>query len=122
MDYFGTVEFRKPKEFPLNNNRIKYLGGKSEEKPQLAALATPLSHITPDDAPVLILHGDADNTVTISHSQALLAALQSAGVEVKMITIPGAGHGGEKFHTPEMNAAVDEFLDQHLKAAQPQKR
>ena len=37
IDYFGTVEFRKPKDFPLNNNRIKYLGGKSEDKKKTRA-------------------------------------------------------------------------------------
>lgn len=115
IDYFGTVEFRKPKEFPLNNNRIKYLGGKSEDKPQLAALATPITHVTPDDAPVLIVHGDADKTVTISHSKALEESLKAAGVTVKFITVPGAGHGGDKFHTPEVNAEVDAFLDRYLR-------
>lgn len=114
IDYFGTVEFRKPKDFPLNNNRIKYLGGKSEDKPQLAALATPITHVTPDDAPVLIVHGDADKTVTISHSKALEESLKAAGVTVKFITVPGAGHGGDKFHTPEVNAEVDAFLAKYL--------
>jgi acetyl esterase/lipase len=115
VDYFGTVEFRNPKEFPLNNNRIKYMGGTSEEKPEIAALVTPLTHISADDAPVLIVHGDKDNTVPINHSRALESALKAAGVEHQFLLIPGGGHGGDKFHTAEVNAIVDAFLDRHLK-------
>jgi acetyl esterase/lipase len=118
VDSFGTVEFRDPRAFPLNDNRLRLLGGNPDDDPAVAAraaLATPLTHVTPDDAPVLILHGDADRTVTISHSHALHKALRAAGVEVRMVVIPGAGHGGEKFQTPEIDRAVDEFLDAHLR-------
>lgn len=117
VDFFGTVEFRKPQEFPLNNNRIKYLGGTPAEQPERAALVTPLTHVSMDDSPVLIIHGDADRTVTISHSRALESALALAGVEHELVLVPGGGHGGEKFNTPEVLAKVHDFLDRHLKPA-----
>lgn len=115
VDFFGTVEFRKPDEFPWNKNRIAYLGGEPGSKPELAALATPITHVSGDDAPVIIFHGDADRTVSNSHSEALAAALREAGVEVEFHTIAGAGHGGEKFRTPEVDSAILRFLDRHLK-------
>ncbi|HRK32111.1 MAG TPA: alpha/beta hydrolase [Tepidisphaeraceae bacterium] len=115
IDYFGTVEFRNPKQFPINENRIKYLGGLPEERPEIAALVTPITHVTPDDAPTLIVHGDADNTVPINHSQAMAQAFAAAGVTFEFVTVPGGKHGGEAFATPDVNAKVDAFLDRYLK-------
>lgn len=114
IDWFGASEMRKPDELPLNNNRINLLGGKSQEKPDLAALASPLAFVSPDDPPFLIMHGDADKTVDIEHSRRLEQALRDAGVAVTLIVLPGAGHGGDRFYEPEQIEAVNRFLDSTL--------
>lgn len=54
---------------------------------------SPLNYVTPDDAPTLIIHGDADKLVPLQQSQAMIAALTKAGVPCKLIVKPGAGHG-----------------------------
>lgn len=117
IDWFGASELRKPDELPLNNNRIKLLGGRSEEKPELAALASPLAFVSPGDPPFLIMHGDQDKTVDLEHSIRLERALREANVPVTLIVLPGAGHGGDRFQEPPMQAAVDEFLDRTLRGA-----
>jgi dipeptidyl aminopeptidase/acylaminoacyl peptidase len=63
----------------------------------------------------LILHGDSDQTVPLDQSRRMDAALRAAGVETELIILPGAGHGGPAFSTPEATAKVASFFDRHLK-------
>ena len=57
------------------------------------------------DAPTLLIHGDKDELVPIEHSEKMLAAMQKAGVDCKLVVVrrgprfhpeaePGAGHAG----------------------------
>ena len=62
-------------------------------QPDLAAGISPILHVTPDDPPTLLIHGDADRLVPVSHSHTMYAALQVAGVESELIIIPGGDHG-----------------------------
>ncbi len=56
--------------------------------------ASPITYVTPDDPPLLLVHGDADQVVPFKQSELILAALEEQGVEARLIRIPGAGHGG----------------------------
>lgn len=55
--------------------------------------ASTVSHVTKDDAPMLIFHGDADPVVDVKQSQALDRALTAAGVPHEFVILPGAVHG-----------------------------
>jgi acetyl esterase/lipase len=55
--------------------------------------ASPVTYVTRDDPPFLLLHGDADKTVPFQQSEIMEAALKNAGVAVTLIRVPGAGHG-----------------------------
>lgn len=54
---------------------------------------SPLLQVTPDDAPVLMIHGDKDLLVPIKHSTDILAAFEKEKVPSKLVTIEGAAHG-----------------------------
>jgi len=60
---------------------------------------SPILHVTSDDAPVLMIHGDKDLLVPIEHSQKIVPVFEKAGVPSKLITIEGAAHG----FSPEQN-------------------
>ena len=65
-----------------------------------AALASPVTYVTADDPPFLMLHGEKDALVPIEQSQILLAALQSVGVPAELVPVVNANHsfqpdGGE---------------------------
>jgi len=75
---------------------------------------SPVSHVTPDDAPTLIIHGDTDRLVPIQQSESIVAKLKEAGVDAKLVVKPGAGHGWLSM-LQDMNALADWF-DAHLKA------
>lgn len=65
---------------------------------ELAAGISPILMVSADDPPTLLLHGDADTLVDISHSERMYAALQEAGVESEFVTYEGGDHG---FRNPE---------------------
>src|SRR5262249_4658984 len=83
--------------------------------PEAVRVANPISYITPDDPAFLILDGDRDLTVPHHQSELLHQALASAGVEVTLFTVAGAGHGGPEFATPEIRQMVLDFFAVHLR-------
>src|SRR5205085_7250734 len=54
---------------------------------------SPILHVTADDAPTLLVHGDKDLLVPIEHSRNIVPLFEKAGVPVKLVVIEGAGHG-----------------------------
>ena len=74
-----------------------------------------LRYITKATPPFLIVHGDADKSVSIKQSLQLTAALKKAGVEVTMFTVKGGGHSGPEYFTDEMMTMYQGFFDKHLK-------
>ncbi len=87
-----------------------------------AALASPVTYVTADDPPFLMLHGDSDQLVPIEQSQILLAAFESAGVPAELITVINAGHSFKptegKTISPsrkEITQLVVDFFTEYLK-------
>lgn len=55
--------------------------------------ASPISYISADDPPFLLMHGTADTTVLPSQSIEFEKALKAAGLTTKLILVEGGGHG-----------------------------
>ncbi len=53
---------------------------------------SPITYVTPDDPPFLLIHGDADPVVPFKQSELMLAALEAKGVDARLIRIGGGGH------------------------------
>ena len=73
----------------------------------LSASVSPILHVSSDDPPTLLVHGDADALVDVNNSQLIHSALASKGVETDRVVIRGAGHG---FQTAEDRAQASEAL------------
>ncbi len=85
--------------------------------------ASPLTHVTPDDSPMLLMHGDEDLIVPIRQSEIMESALKQAGVAVRFIKVPGGKHGpnfqlpaGDPRLPDHMGEAV-RWFDSQLKSA-----
>jgi dipeptidyl aminopeptidase/acylaminoacyl peptidase len=50
----------------------------------------------------------------MDQSHRMDATPRAAGVETELIILPGAGHGGPAFSTPETASKVASFFDRHL--------
>jgi acetyl esterase/lipase len=49
-------------------------------------------HVSPQAAPILILHGDSDPIAPLSQALQLHDALQAGGARSQLLVVPGAGH------------------------------
>jgi alpha-beta hydrolase superfamily lysophospholipase len=69
-------------------------------------------------ASLLLLHAEGDEQVPVAHSRALLEAARArqAGVESRLIAVPG-GHHRSLQHDPELQALSARFLLEAMKAA-----
>jgi acetyl esterase/lipase len=93
----------------------KLIGGAVLENKAKAARVNPITYVSKDDPPFLIVHGDQDPTVPINQSQLLFEALKKTGVSAHFHTIHGAGHGGPGFAGLDLSEMVSAFFDERLK-------
>ena len=91
------------------------LGGPTLEHKDLAVKACPLTYVTKDDPPFLIVHGEKDNRVPLEQAEALRDALQAAGVEATIHIVEGAGHGFNAAQSAKVMPTVAAFFTRHLK-------
>ena len=68
------------------------LGAPITERPDLAAAASPITHVHPEAAPFLLLHGQSDQLIGCVQSARLHHKLSEAGVRVELHEYPGADH------------------------------
>lgn len=125
VDFFGPSNFLLmdaqaipggQKHDPADSPESQLIGGPIQENQEKTARANPITYVSADDPPFLILHGERDPLVPVGQSELLFEALRKAGVNATFYKIAGAGHGGPQFQTPVARAIVLAFLDEHLKA------
>ncbi len=93
----------------ITNTRFPALNFEGSE----VSAFSPIVHVSADDPPTLLIHGDSDGLVDVSNSHEIYTAFQEHGVESKMIIIPGADHGFRGEDAVLATAAmVDWFVDQ----------
>lgn len=133
-DWFGPTDFtqmdaHRPEGARLvhddpNSPESRLVGGPIQKEPYLSICvdANPITYVTKDDPPILIMHGDIDMSVPVHQSELFYKVLKKAGVDAMFYVIKGGGHGfrGAQNDTSEdlSNMAID-FFDKHLKTRKP---
>jgi acetyl esterase/lipase len=116
VNFFGPTDLMTddlpPISVPLRND---FIGGTPEEKPEEARAASPLTHVSAGDPPVLTFQGTADPLIPTAQATALASAMAEAGVPGRVELILGAGHGFAGPDIPRTKRATFEFFDRHLK-------
>jgi len=115
--YCGPADFAA---FGLDSERLnrpgqsvyKLFGGPVQEKKDAARAASPVTHVSRDDPPILLVHGTNDQVVPIDQSRRLHRALQAAGCDVTLVQVEGAGH--VVFTKPEDYVRLHAFFGRHL--------
>ncbi|MHB8086866.1 MAG: alpha/beta hydrolase fold domain-containing protein [Anaerolineaceae bacterium] len=92
VDMFGPSDFTQ-----------KFKGGDAEIQSEVfgmekyiedfAKAVSPVSYVSSDDPPFLIMHGAEDTLVPLSQSQILNEQLKLAGVPSELVIVQNAGHG-----------------------------
>jgi acetyl esterase/lipase len=77
---------------------------------------SPLVHVTPDDAPTLLLAGDKDELVPVQHSRNIQLAFEAAKVTSKLTEFKGAGHGFQGEDAKKATEEMVAWFETHLAA------
>lgn len=79
---------------------------------------SPVSYVSKDDPPFLLLHGEADQIVPFAQAKLFHEKLNAAGVKNRLLPIPGAGHGATfpgAVDPPDYIGAMIDWFDEHLR-------
>jgi acetyl esterase/lipase len=114
--YFPPVDLR-PLARGLNPQRT---GGALDRFPALnfekekAPDYSPIVHVSSDDPPTLLIHGDKDNLVPVNNSKVIHEAFQKNNVKTQLIIIEGAEHGFRGEDAKRAGAAMASWFEQTL--------
>ena len=79
-----------------------------------AMKACPISYVTKDAPPFLLLHGTNDHTVPYTQGEAMYEALTEAGADADLIAIEGADHADLHFFQREVWKIIADFFKEKL--------
>ena len=74
---------------------------------------SPINHVTEDDPPALIIHGEKDPLVPLEQAQRIAARFGEAGVPARLVVKPGAGHSWTD--TADDMTLIADWFDEHLR-------
>ena len=94
---------------PDSHYYVQFLGSHLEEKPDMWKAASPINHVTADDPPLLIVHGELDSVVPLIVSEKMHRIYQQEGLEASLIRVSGAGHLFEQVTESKISPSVEEI-------------
>lgn len=97
VDMFGPTDLR-PIANPLYRGTYEDVFGEAVYSDDAMWAFSPLAYVSKNAPPFLILHGDADQTVRLHHSEDLQAALEGVGVPVELVVVSAGGHSNALFN------------------------
>jgi acetyl esterase/lipase len=119
VDLYGPTELLALSEFPSDiehdapdSPESRLVGGPLQQNKDAARAASPITYVSVDDPPFLLIHGTEDPLVPYDQSERFLAALEEEGVEAMLLQVKGGGHGS--FRSAELDRRIRLFLDKHL--------
>ncbi|MFC1966339.1 alpha/beta hydrolase fold domain-containing protein [Chloroflexota bacterium] len=113
--YYGPSDFVSTYyEKGSRPSNIKFLGGTMEEKPEIYKTASPINYVTKDDPPLLLVHGELDETVSYNQSEEMYQAYQRAGLEAELIKVNYAGHIFKQLTDSPISPSLDEIQQARL--------
>jgi len=86
---------------------LKFDGKKNDE-------FSPLRQVSAVDAPTLLVHGDKDELVPISHSENIKEAFVKEQVPCELVVIKGAAHGFDAAGNRMMFESMRDWFKKHL--------
>jgi len=121
VDYYGASDLMTilsqstPHGLSVRQPALELLlGALPEEVPELARLASPVTHVDRTDPPLLLIHGDQDPQMPINQAHELEGKYQELNLDVYFDVVHGGAHGGEIFYTGEHLKRMWAFLHRIL--------
>ena len=83
--------------------------------PESTKQANPITYISKNSAPMLLMHGTKDTVVSPSQTDLLFQALQKNHIPSQRYLVEGAAHGGVYWNQKEVLDIITAFFDSYLK-------
>lgn len=99
-------------EFNKETKRFERIADRSKVR-EIGVQISPLTHVSADDPPTLIVHGDADKLVPMQQAEIFVAKMKEAGATAELLVKPGAAHGWAGMEADRQKMA--DWFDKHLK-------
>lgn len=80
-----------------------------------AAKASPITYVDKNSAPLLLMHGTADDVVSPGQTDLLFQAYKRQGLEAERYIVPAAKHGGMFWVQQPVLDVITAFFDKYLK-------
>jgi dipeptidyl aminopeptidase/acylaminoacyl peptidase len=74
---------------------------------------SPVTHVTADDPPAILIHGDADKAVPLQQSRRLIDRLHEVNVPARLVVREGMGHAWSGWEADTV--LIAEWFDAHLR-------
>ena len=87
----------------------------SEKQKEYYRINSPITYVSEDDPPILLIHGDEDKLVPLQQSELLINKLAEQRVVNKLYVVKGRGHGFA-YRNPDTNIYNEmlEWFNTHL--------
>ena len=126
-NWFGPTDFLRMNDIEgridhdaADSPESLVIGAPIQENKDKVALANPITYVSKNDPPMLIMHGEKDLSVPYNQSELLYTAMQKAKLDVTLYKVVNADHGfrNATSDTPESLFEMSaQFLEKHLKPA-----
>lgn len=92
-----------------------FVGSTDEETEHNLAAASPMSYLSRNTPPVLVIHGTADKIVSVNLSREFTTRLAALGIPYQYVEVQGAGHSFDlQPEQKDLRPIVKAFLHKHL--------
>ena len=114
VNWFGITDVNELLSGPNRQDYAVSWLGSLPDRESVAKRVSPLTYVRKSSPPVFTVHGDKDQLVPYQQAVRLKKALDAAGVDNVLITVPGGNHGGFS-HAEYVHcfAAMRAFLQKH---------
>jgi acetyl esterase/lipase len=117
VNVYGPSDFTKSYGKSVDAHEVLplWLGGNLETARLRHIQASPLNWVTPNAASTLLIHGTEDKYVAYEQALSMHERLKTCGVETRLMTMEGAGHGFKGFDAEKAEKALIAFFEEQLK-------
>lgn len=74
---------------------------------------SPVTHVTADDPPTILIHGDQDRAVPVGQSRSIIERLSDAKVPARLVVREGVGHAYPGWEAD--TRLIADWFDQYLR-------
>lgn len=116
VDWFGPVDMARMENCETvkgaDSPEAVLMGTAPADSPDMVALISPITYISENSVPMLVIHGNSDSVVPYCQGVNFSEALKKAGKLSEFITVEGGEHGPVTFNDSTYKAMVDYFNSQ----------